>query len=174
MQKAGADGVPKPDLSTAGRKRRKLALGVVLTSSMLLQKRRGCLAGLGVACRLYIIFTVKMKPAFLKQTLLFPAGLMLRGFDFRLASKIQKIYSPFLTSLLLHLFLNFSFQARFRERVRGWNPCSFFNRHGRKKWPGDFIYVSPLTSGIFLTKLPKPSCFVYQSKRGNKVKKFKA
>lgn len=125
MQKAGADGVPKPDLSTAGRKRRKLALGVVLTSSMLLQRRRGCLAGLGVACRLYITFTVKMKPAFLKQTLLFPAGLMLRGFDFRLSSKIQKIYSPFLTSLFLSLFLNFSFQARFRARVRGWNPFGF-------------------------------------------------
>lgn len=152
MQKAGADGVPKPDLSTAGRKRRKLALGVVLTSSMLLQKRRGCLAGLGVACRLYIIFTVKMKPAFLKQTLLFPAGLMLRGFDFRLASKIQKIYSPFLTSLLLHLFLNFSFQARFRERVRGWNPCSFLTGMEGKNdleissmfphWPPVFFWPS--------------------------------
>lgn len=54
--------------------------------------------GLGGACRLYITSTAKMKPAFLKQTLLFPAGLMLRGFDFRLSSKIQKISSPFLTS----------------------------------------------------------------------------
>lgn len=149
MQKAGADGVPKPDLSTAGRKRRKLALGVVLTSSMLLQRRRGCLAGLGVACRLYITFTVKMKPAFLKQTLLFPAGLMLRGFDFRLSSKIQKIYSPFLTSLFLSLFLNFSFQARFRARVRGWNPFGFLTGMEGKKWPGVFIYVFPLTAGIF-------------------------
>lgn len=105
MQKAGADGVPKPDLSTAGRKRRKLALSAVLTSSMLLQRRRGRLAGLGVACRLYTTFAVKMKPAFLKQTLLFPTGLMLRRFDFRLSSRIQKIYSSFLTALFLSLFL---------------------------------------------------------------------
>jgi len=33
MQKVGADGIPQPDLSTARRKRRKLALSVVPTSS---------------------------------------------------------------------------------------------------------------------------------------------
>lgn len=56
--------------STARRKRRKLDLSVVLTSSMLHQSKRRCLAGLGVVCLLHITFTVEMKPAFLKQMLL--------------------------------------------------------------------------------------------------------
>lgn len=140
MQKAGADGVPKHDLYSAGRKRSKLALSVVLTSSMLLQRRRGCLPGLGVACRLYITSTAKIKPEFLKQTLLFPAGLMLREFDFRLSSKIQKISSPFLTSLFLILFLLIS--RTFWSKSQGMELFQFLNRHGRKKKkrPGDFIF----------------------------------
>lgn len=137
MQKAEADGVAKRDLSPVGRKRRKLALSVVLISSMLLQRRRGCLAGLGVACCLYITFTAKMKPAFLKQTLLFPAGLMLRGFDFRLSGKIQRIYSPFLTFLFLSLFLLIS--RTLWSKSQGVEVLQFFNRHGRKKLPGNFI-----------------------------------
>lgn len=60
--KAGADGVPKPDLSTARVKRKKLALSVVHTSSMLLQQKRRCLAELDVVCPFLITLTVKMKP----------------------------------------------------------------------------------------------------------------
>lgn len=123
MQKAGADGVAKRDLSPVGRKRRKLALSVVLISSMLLQRRRGCLAGLGVACCLYIAFTAKMKPAFLKQTLLFPAGLMLRGFDFRLSGKIQRIYSPFLTFLFKSVSSHF--KNTLEQESGGGSPSIF-------------------------------------------------
>lgn len=165
MQKARADGVPKHDLSTAGRKIRKLALSLVLTSSTLLQRRRGCLAGLGVACRLYITSTAKMKPAFLKQALLFPAGLMLRGFDFGLSSKIQKISSQFLTSLFLSLFLVIS--RTFWSKSQGMELFQFLNRHGRKKkkWPGNFTYGFPLTCGIFLAML------LYGSKQKGKQRK---
>lgn len=167
MQKAGADGVAKRDLSPVGSKRRKLALSVVLISSMLLQRRRGCLAGLGVACCLYIAFTAKMKPAFLKQTLLFPAGLMLRGFDFRLSGKIQRIYSPFLTFLFLSLFLLIS--RTLWSKSQGVEVLQFFNRHGRKKLPGNFICFPTDLWHFFW-----PHCFVYQRKRRNKAKKYKA
>lgn len=134
---------------------------------MLLQGRRRCLAGLGVACRLYITFTAKKKPASLKQTLLFPAGLMLRGFDFRLSSKIQKIYSPFLTSPFLSLFLLIS--RTFWSKSQGMELFPFLTGMEEK----NYLEISSVFSH-WPVAFHWPCCFVYQSKMGNKAKKCKA